>query len=510
MILAILALCFGAWASAQTLGSVLKDGIVLGGKSSSPRPAADAPGVTVSVHRDPAGFRVALPAGWTVEKAERGQVSMVAADRSEFVSIVPVLARDGDCGSVLRGAFANRWGMFPGAGNVNVTASGRGLAVANFGFRNGQSRGAALCAETSRRTAMVYAVAAPAQQFAASKPKLLAVLRSFRYEAAPRAQNTAGVAAPAPAVAMEPFREPSEGAYTAEKPAGWRVEGGVLRISNNDVRNGHRLISPDGGAAIILGDVRLNSCLIPGQNTFGVQQPMQGMDWCPFRQAEQVAEEYVQRIAAEWRIQGARVISRRPRPDLVPKIQLPAGFRYLCGEAVFEGTRGGQPVAGAFVTTLLFLQSPDATLTGGQYSREVAGYIGPAAREPEIAALFGRVASSVRWNVQWVMANRAAAQRDHQAIMRSLEESRQNGQRMFEERMAAADRRARGVDDVLSGTVRLTDGQGNHYRAKAGSNYYFRDDDAARTESDPDKTVIGTDVWAADGSVNLTPLEVVQ
>lgn len=498
----LILLLFASVASAQSLGSVLRDGIVIGGKQPS---GTATPAATAGAYRDPSGFRLALPAGWKVENGDRGHVSVLAPDRSQFVMITPVVPRAADCAAILRGALP-RWPAFPAVSALNIAPAGNGIAVANFRFRQTQSQGSVLCAETGRNSAMLFSIAAPAAQFDQSRARLVSILRSFRYEAA---NAPAPTAAPAPAIALEPWREQSEGAFEAQKPAGWRAEGGVTRLNNNDVRVGHRLTSPDQSAAMIIGDVRMNKCLVPGQSNFGVQQPMQGTDWCPYRSGGQVAELYASRaLAADWRIEGLRITGRRARPDLAdPANQRLAslgarGYSYSYGEVSFEGTRGGQPVTGVILGETLFLDSPDRSLMGGNYTQMVWGFWSTPARAGSVSGALGRVLGSMRWNPQWVTGNRGAAQRDHQATMRVLEEQRQLGQKMFEERMAAADRRAEAVGDLVSGTVRLTDGKGNFYRARAGSNYYFRDEE--------DHAVVGTDVWSRDGNVNLTPLEVVR
>ena len=66
--------------------------------------------------------------------------------------------------------------------------------------------------------------------------------------------------------------------------------------------------------------------------------------------------------------------------------------------------------------------------------------------------------------------------------------------------MASSDRRRDAVNDVLGGTVRLSDGQGNTYQAQAGSNYYFQDLTG---------TVVSTDVYPSP-LVDLRPLEVIR
>jgi len=464
---------------------------------------------SAAVHQDPGGFRVDVPAGWRVHALGEGRMVVSSPNPWMFVTVAPVLGRTSDCAAALRTTFTNGWGSFPGARNVNVRPAGRGIAVAEFEFQNGQSRGAVLCAETGRRSGMFYGLAAPSAAFAAERARLVSILRTFRYGSAPAAG-----AAPPPAAAlpMEPWREPSEGAFTAEKPAGWAVAGGVKRLSNNDVRIGHRLTSPDGQSGIVMGDVRLGICTVagPGGQQFQAMGQGNGVLWCPYQTGEQAAEMYATRLLAQdWGVQGLRIVSRRPRPELNQEsTQAAAAYglkvRDSWGEVQFEGTRQGVAVGGRIVGFTQFLASVDPNLIAGTYTTAITGFVGPRSQAPALSAAIGRMQGSLRWNAQWVMGNRAAAQRDTQMVMRHLREQAERGQRMFEDRMAAADRRSAAVGDLLSGTVRLRDPEGRQYEAKAGSNYYYLNEQETR--------VVGSDLPlpATDGVIDLRPLEVVR
>ncbi len=129
-----------------------------------------------------------------------------------------------------------------------------------------------------------------------------------------------------------------------------------------------------------------------------------------------------------------------------------------------------------------------------------------------MAALMQRVQASIKWNMQWVMANRAAGQRDTEMVRRYLESQSQLGQQMFQDRMASADRRSAAVGDVLAGQVRLRDNEGNQYEAHAGSNYYYLNEQQSRLESNRSNAVVGSDISVplSNGSIDLRPLEVIR
>ena len=58
-------------------------------------------------------------------------------------------------------------------------------------------------------------------------------------------------------LAFETWREPNEGAYTIDVPRGWRISGGVRRITAVDVRSAVNAVSPDGTVRIFIGDYDL-------------------------------------------------------------------------------------------------------------------------------------------------------------------------------------------------------------------------------------------------------------
>ncbi len=467
-------------------------------------------------YQDPGGFQINLPQGWQAKKLTAGEVVATAPNPAEWVMIAPLLAQRDHCDASLRRNLTAGWASFPNIKNLNVQNVRQGLVLADFYFHGGQSRGAVLCADTGPRSSMLYALAVPAAQFAAERNTLLGILRSFRYGGG--SPGTAPRAASNVTLAVEPWREPTESAFTTVKPAGWRVEGGVVRVNNNDVRSGFRMTSPDGRASIILGDSRLNGCMVPGpQGRQYTSQPLGGgKEWCQYRTGEQAAEEYLMRVAGELGIQGLRVTGRRARPDLtaaadrLANMAGPSNFKNATGEVTFAGTRAGAAVTGTIMCNTLMLFSQAQDLMMGNYTRDISGYVGPAEMDGAIANTLARINGSMQWNMQWVMANRAAGARDTEMVRRYLAYQAQLGQQMFENRMAAADRQAAGVGDVLSGTVRLQDAEGNRYTARAGSNYYFLDEEQARTARTPDDAVYGRDLWKDAGAVDLRPLEVIR
>ena len=124
----------------------------------------------------------------------------------------------------------------------------------------------ALCA-IAGKNGMFYAIAAPADRFAAVKPVLLQALGTFRYGpiAAPSSPPSRGAAAGP--VSYVRWKEPNEGMFTADVPKGWKIAGGAYRFAPVDVRTQVHLASPDGSIRVQLGDAGFGAFAPPGPSS---------------------------------------------------------------------------------------------------------------------------------------------------------------------------------------------------------------------------------------------------
>lgn len=465
-------------------------------------------------YRDESGFSVNLPDGWQVRKFDGGVVSIHGNSPSKFVLILPILGRTRDCVTSLKLNLTGGWAAYPGVTDLAVEPGNRS-AVARFYFNQRQSRGAVLCAETSARTGMIYGIAAPAAEFAREQPVMTAILKSFQYGGGAAAAS-AGNAAPAALPRMSKWREVNEGAFVVPIPEGWHVQGGIQRLSNTDVRGGIRVWSPDGASLVQFNDVRLDKVLVPGRQGMPPAQLGRGWRAGPHQSGLQMAEWYLRQIwVSELSLSGLEIVQRQDRTDLssqadqVPLRMGVRGFQHLYGEISFRASRNGKPVEGRLLgmTRMLWSQSPD--LLGGNFETEIKGYMGPAGSGGLLARIGGYMETNWEHNYQWIAANRQAAAQDVQATLNQMRASAEVQQKAFWDRMAASDQRREAVNDILGGRVRLTDGQGNQYEAKAGSNYYFYDVQAGRTAGKPNDAVVGADVYPSP-VVDLRPLEVLR
>jgi hypothetical protein len=467
-------------------------------------------------YQDPAGFRVDLPDGWRTTFSKTGHIVIASPNPQEYVYIRPIPNRTGDCSSTLRQTLTA-----PGAAAVSelrIAPAGARVAVARFLFQNRQVRGSILCAEVSRRGGMLYGIAAPAAEYAREAPRLLAVLRSFAFDA-PRGGGVPGGGGPGggggPLPAMRSWREPQEMAYTLSVPAGWGAAGGVRRWDVTHYTTGVTASSPDGAAQIRVGDQRLRECQVPGPGMASVSGGQMPQGFCGDQSGPQLGQFYVtQWLAREVGLSGLRVTSVTDRPDLAQRAQasiLPGlRVRYSIGEVRFQGTRNGAPAQGAVLAqTILAFAAPGQNFLTGTLAFQVQGFVGPPQQFDMLARLTGAMISSMRVNPAWWSQNQRIGREVTERTLAAMRSQAEHQQQAFWERMASMDRQREGMRDILGGTVRLSDGQGNQYEARAGSNYYFFDQEAGRTAPRPDDAVRRTDVWPGN-TVDLTPLEVMR
>ena len=467
-------------------------------------------------YRDPAGFRVDLPKGWQVAKSDGGHIVIASPNPQKYVFLQMLPRRTADCAGTLRqtlGAGANNAARVE---DLQVAPAGPRMAMARFVFQNRQARGATLCAEISAQSAMLYGISAPVDEYDRESPMLVAILKSFSF--LPTVTPARGSAAPVSMPPLIPWREPSELAYTIGVPQGWQAAGGIRRQDATHYRTGVQMTSADGGSLIRFGDQRLDSCTVPGPGMAGLPPAQGTMQYCQPQSAAQFVVDYLQRaLVQDLRITNVRLAGPFERTDLAQRAQantLP-GLRvgYSVAELHFGGQRNGAPVAGSVLATVtLFYASPGQNFIAATQSYKLTGFVGPAGQFESLARLTGAVEASMRINPVWWSETQRINREIAERTLATMQAEAAHQQQAFWDRMAASDQRREAINDILGGTVRLNNvsaGGGQPYQAKAGSNYYFLDREAARTAGRPEDAVVGTDVWPSS-TVDLTPLEVIR
>jgi hypothetical protein len=469
------------------------------------------------IHRDPAGFTIEIPPDWKVQSFDGGHVSASAPDNSQFVLVSPVLGRGSDCSQLIKNALNGNWPSFQNVSALEVRATSKREAVARFLHFQGRLRAGVLCSATGPNSAMFFAISAPAEQFDAARPALVAALRSFKFQS-PTAPGNAPARNTSSALPLQPFREPQESAFTTVVPSGWQHQGGVTRISNSNVTVAYRFLSPGNESVITLGDPRLSGCLVPGPATMTSSPPGQGYQYCPYRDGTQIAELWLTSLLVpDFQLQNLRIIARNNRPDLAEPLTRQmaaigaANVNVHYGEIVFEATRNGAPISGRVLGVSNFLRSVDPNLLAGSYKPHVNAWFSPASQAGSVGAAASAMVSKFQWNHQWVAANNEWARRDANAVLNFQRYQSELGQKMFQESSDSNQRIAEARGDLLSGRVRLKDHEGNQFEARAGSNYYYVAEQDARTGA-LNPPVTASDTWLPEngGPIDLRALEIIR
>lgn len=236
------------------------------------------PGMTT--HTDPRfGFRVTFPTGWAIHADERA-IQIWRPDGAEFVLVAPFAPSAGlnsDDPSLIRQLPAVFPQLFPDAQMTRWTPAPAANGVGALGFRGpGEwSEARAMCGRRPDGGGLIFVVAAPQSRFESDKAGLIAILDSLQFGPPPNGPTSPGAAGTVTTHPADPadlqraveeaaarlqwvsWRDPREGAFSTEIPAGWAAEGGAIRFGLTDVRPVVHLSSPGGDITVQSGDANL-------------------------------------------------------------------------------------------------------------------------------------------------------------------------------------------------------------------------------------------------------------
>jgi hypothetical protein len=432
--------------------------------------------------RDPHGFEIEHPAGWTVEATNDMRIVVRSQDGASLVAIAPFVRGGTTCRQYLAqsiGASA----VFPHAQVANITQRRQqpDEAVAAFTFRGGQSRGAAMCS-LYRGSGMMFAIAAPAAQYDRQKEDLVHIVRSLSFAQAPA---NSGAAAPRPHVQYTRFTDPREGSFFLDIPAGWRTEGGLLRRSAIDVTAGVRAVSPAGDSTMFLGDEQLMSCVTPesfGGMPHGPEgSAYGGMIILRYQPPQVFAMNYLGQLSRRYGVTGIQVRDRRERPDLSEPANRQAAqynanpmgaTRYANSELSFSGQRNGRPVAGYL---LVMITAVPWMNRGVRWTPSVMGFVAPMDQGRQMQEILWHSAFSAQANPQWVAAQQQTTMATSKIFVQSSHAVDDIITKSYWSNQAINDRVAQSGSDARRGLVRLRDpDSGEEFTAAAGHNYYYR------------------------------------
>ena len=224
------------------------------------------------------------------------------------------------------------------------------------------------------------------------------------------------------AVRWVKFVDPVEHAFSIDVPAGWRVAGGVRRMSTVDIRSGVEAVSPDNTIDLFYGDPDI-PIYTPPSPMLAAGGLRQGMTYSPGYGNQFLIEPYLngEGFSAQWGqsrmakdCTNVRRTGAQARPDANQAIDMAyaqGGVRtsILAGESVFACTlRNGTPGTGYVFAATELVQTQISSLWD---VKALEGFVSAAARGNTAYMLLGHMVASFAVNPQWQMAqNQTAAQ----------------------------------------------------------------------------------------------------
>lgn len=178
--------------------------------------------------KDPHGFTVQIPEGWQIRVDESGLVRVgkdVGSKKGAAAFLQTLLFPEPKTSEeVLKLVLSELEKTFP---NFEVT-SRRTLEsyqslICQIRYSASEHVGAMLIS-VNGQNAFLSGLASEKEKFGQSRPALLKILSSFRYDSA--LQDPSKVSG---ALQMVPWEDPNEGAFTMSVPQGWNISGGLVR-----------------------------------------------------------------------------------------------------------------------------------------------------------------------------------------------------------------------------------------------------------------------------------------
>ncbi len=443
----------------------------------TPPNATDVPGTADLVAQDaPGHYRISAPADWHVSQDAAGRV--IATDDSTRIAVWPFFTAATTVDADSASAALSQWVITatPGVTFTTVDPTGDGVIARGRNAFGDEALAFVRWAAVGRGTAGIAAVI-EAPDLRAAAPVAAAILNTFRPEGPP--VEDAGAT-----LDFTTWRDPSEGAFSADVPSGWRVDGGVVRTSLL-VQSYLVVTSPDESIEVIMGDafgyyVEPNSTLAyVGLGEGDTYTAPDGTQW-PIRSyrpgASFLTEIFFPAAGLE-----VEVTNVTERPDVAARIPTLDINAFAAGEVEYRlGNRIGQ--------ALIITEQVSIPVGSSWHPFRLVLVTTPPERTVEAAQAVTRLVESFAIDRDWaamqqqLTAAQSAVLTEQNATVSGIISDGYWGRQAVYDALSV--RRERATLEVVD----VTDAAGNEYRVDAGSDYYW---------VGPDGTVVGTDVAAA-------------
>jgi hypothetical protein len=220
--------------------------------------------------------------------------------------------------------------------------------------------------------------------------------------------------AAAQALSYSRVRDPAEGAFSIEVPAGpsWKVEGGTTRRSAIDVRHSVRVISADNAVLAFRGDKDLGMFMLPSQYT-AIAGLHEGSVY-PGSAASMTIRRYLPGVefvrtyigGQQPRCPGLRIVNQEnfaaQSQQLMGALnQYYAGFvQFRIDAGAVDFVCDGNSSVGSVTATTLMAQVPGGT-PPIWVVLDLSGFIAQSPRLQEAVAIVDRLQSSFQYDPAW-------------------------------------------------------------------------------------------------------------
>ncbi len=305
----------------------------------------------------------------------------------------------------------------------------------------------------------------------------------------PKTKGDPGKTPPA-ALTFKEYRDPKEGAFVAQVPAGWKATGGTTRPYLNFTTFEVQATSPDGQIVILL---RKNDATrvvpTPELAKVGFKEgdflPITGSGKVPIRKYTPGAEFAKVWVLPQRSHEGFKELHVKSWPDVAKALVRLEGFEDVdVGEIRYAFERGGKAYrGGAFVVTRQF-GAPGAA-PSLWHCDTLALYEAPEGREQEARAALVRLLASWRIDLQWQAGMSAALKRSVAIMNEANAYTSQLITSTFWQRRATEDRIFARDSEVRLGTLQVMDPRtGEVYTVDNTHTYYFITHDGKRYGSE--------------------------
>ncbi len=441
-----------------------------------------------TTHRDRAGFTVDLPPGWTSQfDASSGRVDFEGPEGA--VSILPVFSRTAltrkQAEKTLMEAAFKQWNDMQWFGRVE-TAGASALRMGGLGSRTKATVSFAWTATPAGTAGYIYRVQCLKDAPRQNEAVLARVLASFRMTGG----GSGGAPAAKSRINYVRWTDPRETAFTIEVPAGWKVEGGLIRVSAVDPRGVWAVTSPDGSVKITGGDAQVPVHVVPN-HTLAFSGFREGSWYSPGYGTRMLVRRFVDgaSFAREYVAQRAGSVcadlsftETRNRPDLAA-----GGSGTSFGDVSFTCTQNGRPMRGYYLAGTKFTGMQGIGIWNMEH---LIGFLAAPEQVDTARTVMMHIVQTAQLNPEWVAGQQRTTQAVSNIVARTNAEISQQIDDSYWSRHAGDSEMSRRQSNATLGVVDAEDPEtGRRFRVESGSDYYWIDNAGhiagTRTDSTP-------------------------